>query len=315
MNRFREGLLARKDFVVTCELVPGRGHAGVGIDAILRFAEEAKGSPHVYALSVTDNAGGNPALCADVLGPEIQDIGNELLVHFSCKDLNRNMIEARGYALQRAGVRNLLVITGDYPISGYFGLPKPVFDIDSVNALHYLKEMNRGLEVGENRKAEKLEPTDFFLGAVASPFKATEASAVMQYLKLEKKIRAGADFVITQLGFDARKFAEFLRYVRDFLGSDIPVMGSVYVLSAGAARFMNRGEIPGCYVIDRLAEDLAEEARSPDKGRGARLERAARQVAILKGLGYNGAHNFHDANYLTFHRIEKFARLPVEYGP
>jgi methylenetetrahydrofolate reductase (NADPH) len=62
------------------------------------------------------------------------------------------------------------------------------------------------------------------------------------------------------------------------------------VLSAGAARFMNRGEVPGCYVVDRLVEDLTEEARAPDKGKGARLERAARQVAILKGLGYNGVH-------------------------
>jgi len=290
MNRLREGLAARKDFVVTCELVPGRGHTGSAIDAIFKFAEEAKGDPHVYALSVTDNAGGNPALCADVLGPEISQIGNELLVHFSCKDLNRNMIEARGYALQRAGIRNLLVITGDYPISGYFGLPKPVFDIDSVNALHYLQQMNRGLEVTSGRKTEKLEPTDFFLGAVASPFKATEASAVMQYSKLEKKIRAGADFIATQLGYDARKFAEFIRYVRDYLGSDIPLVGSVYVLSAGAARFMAKGEVPGCYVHPRLVSDLEKEAEAPDKGKGARLERAARQIAILKGLGYNGAH-------------------------
>jgi methylenetetrahydrofolate reductase (NADPH) len=290
MNRFREGLRSRKDFVVTCELVPGRGHTGSSIDAILKFAEQAKGDPHVYGLSVTDNAGGNPALCADVLGPEIRDIGNELLVHFSCKDLNRNMIEARGYALQRAGIRNLLVITGDYPISGYFGLPKPVFDIDSVNALHYLKQMNRGLEIVNGRKAEKLEPTDFFLGAVASPFKFTEASAVMQYRKLEKKIRSGADFIATQLGYDSRKYAELLRYVRDCLGSDIPLVGSVYVLSAGAARFMGRGEVPGCYVHPRLVSDLEEEARGDDKGKGARLERAARQIAILKGLGYNGAH-------------------------
>lgn len=290
MNRLREGLLARKDFVVTCELVPGRGHAGVGIDAILKFAEEARNSPYVHALSVTDNAGGNPALLADVLGPEMQKMGHELLVHFSCKDLNRNMIEARGYALQRAGIRNLLVVTGDYPISGFFGLAKPVFDIDSVNALDYLKQMNEGLEVTNGRRREKLEPTEFFLGAVVSPFKSSEASAVMQYVKLEKKLRAGADFIITQLGYDARKFAELVGYVREHLRSEVPLMGSVYVLSAGAARFMARGEVPGCYVHPRLVSVLEEEAAAPDKGRQARLERAARQIAILKGLGYDGAH-------------------------
>ena len=290
MRRIREGLASREQFVVTCELVPGRGYTGVGIDNILKFAEEARGSRHVYGLSITDNAGGNPALWADVLGPEIATIGCDLMVHFSCKDMNRNMIEARAYALKRAGITNLLVITGDYPVTGFFGQPKPVFDIDSVTALHYLQEMNRGLEVGVPGKTLRLEATDFLLGAVASPFKATEASAVMQYLKLEKKIRAGAHFVVTQLGYDARRSAEFIRYVRQILRSQIPVMGSVYVLSAGAARFMNRGEVPGCYVLDRLVEDLAEEAKASDKGKGARLERAARQAAFLKGLGYNGAH-------------------------
>ncbi len=290
MKRFKEGLLSGKDFVATCELVPGRGHTGMGIDNIMKFAEEAKDSKYIYGLSLTDNAGGNPALCADILGPEIQSLGPDLLVHFSCKDMNRNMIEARAYALKRAGVTNLLVITGDYPISGAFGLPKPVFDIDAVIALHYLRQMNEGLEVESGRKTIKLDPTDFFLGAVTSPFKATEASAYMQYYKMEKKIRVGAHFIATQLGYDSRKFAEFYKYVRQILGLNIPLIGSVYVLSAGAARFMAGGEVPGCYVSDRLVGVLQEEAKAEDKGKSDRLTRAAKQVATLKGLGYNGAH-------------------------
>jgi methylenetetrahydrofolate reductase (NADPH) len=290
MGRFRQSLQGGREFVVTCELVPGRGYKGAGIDNILKFAEQARGSKYIYGLSFTDNAGGNPALCADVLGPEIATIGCDILVHFSCKDMNRNMIEARAYALKRAGITNLLVITGDYPVTGFFGQPKPVFDIDSVTALHYLKEMNQGLEAASGAQSFRLEPTDFFLGAVASPFKVTEASAVMQYAKLEKKLRAGAEFIVTQLGYDSRKSAEFIRYLREVLKARTPVMGSVYVLSAGAARFMNRGEVPGCYVIDRLVETLEEEAKSTDKGKAARLQRAARQVAVLKGLGYNGAH-------------------------
>lgn len=290
MERFRQTLESGKEFVVTCELVPGRGYKGAAIDNILKFAEHARDSRRISGVSVTDNAGGNPALSPDVLCPEIAALGCDILVHFSCKDVNRNMVEARAYALKRAGITNLLVITGDYPVVGFFGQPKPVFDIDSVTALQYLSEMNKGLEAPSGRQTIRLEPTDFYLGAVASPFKVTEASAVMQYIKLEKKIRAGAHFIVTQLGYDARKSAEFIRYMRRVIGSDLPVMGSVYLLSPGAARFMNRGEVPGCYVIDRLVEAVEREARAPDKGRSARLERAARQIAILKGLGYSGVH-------------------------
>ena len=290
MRQFRDSLEAGTGFVVTCELVPGRGYQGVAIDNVLKFAEQARDSQFIKGVSITDNAGGNPALSPDVLCPEIAALGVDIIVHFSCKDMNRNMIEARAYALKRAGITNLLVITGDYPVMGFFGQAKPVFDIDSVVAMHYLSEMNRGLETGTGRKSLRLEPTDFFLGAVASPFKMTEASAVMQYVKLEKKLRAGAHFVMTQLGYDSRKSAEFIRYVRHQLKSDVPVMGSVYLLSAGAARFMNRGEVPGCYVIDRLLKTIEGEAEQPDKGKGARLERASRQIAILKGLRYDGVH-------------------------
>ena len=42
MNRFREGLRSRKDFVVTCELVPGRGHTGSSIDAILKLLTDSE---------------------------------------------------------------------------------------------------------------------------------------------------------------------------------------------------------------------------------------------------------------------------------
>ena len=290
MSRFREALTKKEEFVITCEFVPGRGLKGKRIDNIMQFAEDVAGAEEIHALSLTDNAGGNPAFSADILGYHLMAMGVDVIVHFSTKDMNRNAIEARAYALKRHALSNLLVMSGDYPIAGFLGIPKPVFDVDSVMALHYLKRISEGLEVQEGRKTLTLEGTDFFLGAAASPFKWTEASSVLQYYKLEKKIRAGADFMVSQLGYDSRKYIEFIRYVRDYLGSDIPLIGSVYVLSAGAARFMNSGEVPGCYVDDRQLAAIREETKAEDKGKGARLERASRQMAIIKGLGYNGAH-------------------------
>ncbi len=290
MDKFKNAVLGRKEFVVTCEHVPGRGLKGKKIDNIVNFAEQIAGSKLIHALSLTDNAGGNPAFSADMLAFHIIAMGIDVIVHFSCKDMNRNAIEARAYALKKCGLTNLLVISGDYPISGFLGIPKPVFDIDSVIALHYLKRISKGLEIKEGRKLIKLDGTDFFLGAATSSFKYTEASLVMQYKKMEKKIRAGADYIIPQLGYDTRKHIELIQYIRNHLNSDIPVIGSVYLLSAGAGRFMNKGGVPGCYVSDEMFEKLKEEAKSPDKGKGAILERAAQQTAIIKGLGYSGVH-------------------------
>lgn len=41
---------------------------------------------------------------------------------------------------------------------------------------------------------------------LSSPFKKYESEVMAQYFRLYKKVRTGVDFIITQLGFDARKF-------------------------------------------------------------------------------------------------------------
>jgi methylenetetrahydrofolate reductase (NADPH) len=290
MMDFRTFLGSGNGFAVTCELVPGRGFHGKEIDSIFRFSEAAKDSGEVHAVSLTDNAGGNPAILTDGIARELAEAGVEVIMHFSLKDLNRNMAESRAYALMRQGIRNLLVLSGDYPRAGSFGVSQPVFDLDSVGGLALLKRMNAGMEVTVGTRTRTLEKTDFFLGAVTSPFKWREASSFMQYAKLAKKVYAGARFIISQLGFDSWKHAELIAHARANLGIDIPILGSVYLLTPGAARLMRRGEVPGCFVDDGLLARVEEEGKSADKGRHARLDRAALQVAILKGLGYRGAH-------------------------
>ncbi|MBN1410756.1 MAG: methylenetetrahydrofolate reductase C-terminal domain-containing protein [Spirochaetales bacterium] len=290
MGCFKSSLLDNRGFTITCELVPGRGYIGKDVERVFRFAKDASTSDEIRTVSLTDNAGGNPALSPDVLGPEILDMGLDLIIHISCKDMNRNALEARIMALHRFKITNLLIVTGDFPFTGYLGLPKPVFDMDSVTLCYYVKQMNKGIEVVLRNKSDKLSPTDFFIGSCVSPFKWDEGSSVMQYVKLEKKIAAGSDYLITQLGYDARKFHETIHYIRHHLGSRIPVLGSVYMLSAGAAKMMNSGEIPGCYVSDGLLNAVREERNSEDKGKKARLLRAAKQIAVLKGLGFTGAH-------------------------
>jgi methylenetetrahydrofolate reductase (NADPH) len=53
---------------------------------------------------------------------------------------------------------------------------------------------------------------------------------------------------------------------------------------------MNRGDVPGCVVTDELCRVIEKEAEAPDKGRAARLRRAAKLIAVLRGLGFHGVH-------------------------
>lgn len=235
----------------------------------------------ICAVSITDNAGGYATLAPDVIGQEIIARGMDVISHFSCKDKNRNKMESLLYGWDRIGLQNLLVITGDYPQQGYRGQPKPVFDLDSVQVIDLLHGLNNGSASGP--------ATSFYIGVAISPFKYSEAELTMQYLKLQRKINRGAHFGISQLGFDCRKYHELIQY-RSALDADFPILGNVFMANAGVAKLMHEGHIPGCIMPDDLLHTIQEESRTTDKGKQARLERGAQQLAIMRGLGYDGAH-------------------------
>ena len=287
-NRLKEAL-NNKEFVVTVELVPGRGAREEAQEKALAEAERIYSSGRVHAISVTDNPGGNPALLADAVAEELHTGGIETLAHFSCKDRNRNQFLSQLYVLERRGIKNLLLMSGDYTYSGWEGRARPVFDLDPVQLLLMVSEMNAGLVVPGMKDSTQELPTHFFSGAVVNPFKWTEGEVLTQYFKLEKKILSGAQFIITQLGYDSRKMEELLLYIKE-RGYTTPVLANIYLTSAATARYMKGGNIPGTYISDDFLALLEEEARASDKGRQARFLRAAKMVAIARGLGFAGVH-------------------------
>lgn len=289
VNRFKESLMDKSILSITWELVPGRGAREKAQDEAVKAAEQAANGGKVHAVTITDMPSGSPAITADALGMEVLKKGIEPLIHFTCKDKNRNQMEGQMYAMDRAGVRNLLMMTGDYVNTGYQGRPMPVFDIDVMHSLELIKEMNQGLEYKGSKGIIKHQPSDFFAGAVCSPFKKTESETMLQYYKLSKKVNSGAEFIVSQLGYDARKIHELIQFMKQYR-LNVPVIGNIYVLPLGAAKLMNRNGLPGCVVTDKLASDLEKESAAPDKVLGARLLRAAKMYALMKGMGYDGVH-------------------------
>lgn len=290
MNRFKQLLTETDTFAITCEHVPGLVSGGKKIDDILKFAERGVATGLVHAISLTDNPSGAPAIEPDILARELESLGMPAIVHVTTKDLNRGMMESRLRALDRMGVRNLLVMSGDFPTTGQAGLSMPVFDIDPVHTLTMVTLMNRGLRIADQTRAlEETPSADFFHGAVFSPFKGTEPETMTQLAKMQLKARAGAQYFVTQFGFDAGKLRPVPAYLAE-RGITVPVLGSVFILRKGAASAMHRGGVPGSLVTDELLETITREAEAPDKGKAGSLERAAKQIAVLKGLGFRGAH-------------------------
>jgi len=279
---FQNDVFVPGEFITTLELVPGNDSMGRSVDTVMGIARDSFSDGRVSAVSITDNPGGNPSLSPDVLGHDIFKVGMDVIVHFTCRDLNRVGMESRALQLAMMGMKNLLALTGDYTGKGFGGQGAPVFDLDAVSLLMMLEQLN-------DRLYEAGDPDGFFTGCAISPFKYTEAESFVQYAKLCRKISAGASFIITQLGYDARKFAELMGVLKQ-LEVNLPVLGSIYLLTPRSARIMNQGRIPGALVSNKLLAKISDEWRDPKQGRIKAIERAARQGAILKGLGYQGMH-------------------------
>ena len=290
MATLRERLDRADAFVVAAELVTSRGLLSADSGRALQArARELAANPRIDVLSITDNPGGHAMLAPDTLGHDLLSLGQDVVIHLSCKDWNRNALESRGWKLGSEGFRNVLCMSGDYPVTGHRGHAAPVFDIDSVGLIGLLAEMNAGLLPDERRSAPELGRTDFFLGCVVTNHKRYEREVIPQYLKLRKKAAAGARFVINQIGYDTRKDDELLRWIRRE-ALPLATLANVYVLSPTAARAFHRGAIPGVIVTDELLELVERRAASPDRGRAFFVDFAARHVAVARGLGFAGVY-------------------------
>lgn len=292
MYTLRDQLADPTRFLVATEMVSVRGPMmGVSAIKVRNFANDLVACPAIDWISITDNAGGNPQLAPLVLGRPILYAGKEVVIHLTCKDLNRNGLESEAWMLNSEGFHNILAMTGDYPVSGSEGLARPVFDIDSVGLISLLTNMNRGLAACDpSGKSRQLEKTQFRIGAVTTNFKLREGEVIPQYLKLRKKVEYGAEFIINQIGFDSRKMSELRCYMDSHGMQQTPLIGNVYLLSPRVAELFHEGRIPGVVVTTELRELCLQQNASPDKGKGFFLEFAAKQIAVYRGLGFRGVY-------------------------
>ncbi|MDZ4200361.1 MAG: methylenetetrahydrofolate reductase, partial [Kiritimatiellia bacterium] len=127
-------------FLYGAEIVSTRGIPAPGEPSRLIELGRALGSnPKVDWISITDNPGGNPMLPPDWIAGRLAGMKTPLVIHLSCKDLNRNGLESAAWRYAQEGLDNILALTGDYPVAGIGGLARPVFDLDSVSLIAMLK--------------------------------------------------------------------------------------------------------------------------------------------------------------------------------
>ena len=241
-------------FVVTAEVGPPKG---VDIQEMLNDAELMRG--RVDALNVTDQQSSVMRLGSLATCRLLQEKGLETVLQMTCRDRNRIALQSDLLSAYVLGIENVLCLTGDHVSLGDHPQAKPVFDLDSVSLLVAAKELEQGRDLAGK---ELTGAPHFCLGAVVSP----GADPVEpQIIKMEKKVKAGAQFFQTQAVYEPEKFEEFMKAITHL---NIPVLvGIVLLKSAGMARFMNKN-VAGVFVPQELIDemDAAPKGRKLEKG-------------------------------------------------
>ncbi|NLF09544.1 MAG: methylenetetrahydrofolate reductase [Pirellulaceae bacterium] len=278
-------------FVYGAEIVSSRGpQSHDSPSALASFAKDLLADSRIGWISITDNPGGGPMMPPDWIAAHVADDPGRVVIHLTCKDMNRSGLESAAWRYASEGFENILALTGDYPTGGYSGLAEPVFDLDSVALIDLLRSMNEGLTVpGRGGKTETLGKTNFYIGCAVSPFKRHERELLPQFFKLVRKIAAGAEWIVPQLGYDMRKFHEIKLFLQA-RGINVPIIGNVYLLTKGVAKLFNSGKLAGCVVSNELLHKAEKYAAGPDKGKQFFRELAAKQLAVFKGLGFAGGY-------------------------
>ncbi|HJD13783.1 MAG TPA: methylenetetrahydrofolate reductase [Candidatus Ruminococcus avistercoris] len=246
-------LFERGEFVVSAEVGPPKGFH------VEHLLEEAKTYlSDITAVNVTDNQSSVMRLGSLAMCKALKDEGLTPIYQLTCRDRNRIALQSDLLSAAMFGIENLLLLTGDHTKLGDHPQAKPVFDLDSVSLIHAVTRLESGVDLGGNELVG--EPPKFAKGAVVSP---CSDSVDAQLAKMERKVRAGADYFQTQAVFEPEKFIKFMEKAKEF-GKPVQV-GIIIPKSAGMAKFMNNN-VAGIHVPDEMIEELAKDKERTKAG-------------------------------------------------
>lgn len=214
--------------------------------------------------------------------------GVTVVPHLICGGFTREDTEDALIDLHFLGMHNLLVLRGD-PLKGEKRfIPEEDGHANAIDLVKQIMKMNRGIYLEE--EMENATPTDFSVGVAGYPekhFEAPNLETDLMYLK--EKVDAGADYIVTQMFFDNRKFFEFVRRCRE-IGITVPIIPGIKPIT-----YLNDVSLlPQTFSVE-IPEDLVREIRKCKTSREAKqvgLEWATEQSRELKDAGVPVIHYY-----------------------
>jgi methionine synthase / methylenetetrahydrofolate reductase(NADPH) len=243
--------LVKKEFITLVELVSPKG---VTPSAQVERARRLRHAG-IDAINIPDGPRASARMSALALAAILQrEVGIETVLHFACRDRNVIGMQSDLLGAWALGLRNVLAITGDPPKLGNYPQATAVFDVDAIGLTNIIARLNHGLDLAGNPIGD---PTAFSVGVGVNP---GAINLDEELRRLDWKIEAGAEYMITQPVFDLRILDRFIKRIQHIT---IPLICGIWPLvSYRNAEFMNN-EVPGATVppeiLDRMRKTTTKE--------------------------------------------------------
>jgi methylenetetrahydrofolate reductase (NADPH) len=214
--------------------------------------------------------------------------------HLLCRGFTRQETEDVMIELSFLGIHNVLAIRGDE--TNYL---KPHNGNHTVNVyaselVDQLTDLKKGVYLEE---IENSDPMDICIGVGGYPEKHVESpSSKRDIMYLKAKVDAGADYIVTQMMFDNKAFARFVRDSRH-AGIEVPILPGIKILNS----MRQLTSLPKNFHISIPDELIDEVHESPKHVKEIGIRWAVRQCEELLNSGTRCIHFYilNDAEAVT----------------
>jgi len=257
------------------------------------------------AITLADNSLATTRMSNMALGAIIKrELGIEPIVHVACRDRNLIGQQSHMMGLHALGINQILVITGDPARVGDLPGASSVFDVSSFDLIRMVKQLNEGTAFSGRLMKNKAQ---FVVGAAFNPHVRHLDAAVA---RLERKVEAGADYIMTQPVYDVETLVQIHEATKHI---PVPIfIGVMPITSSRNAEFLHN-EVPGI----KIAKDILERIKRVD-GLAARAEgvQIAKELLDEAVKRFNGIYLITPFNYydMTVELTQYVREITAEVG-
>jgi len=197
------------------------------------------------------------------VGAMLKDrFGIDPLLHLSCRDKNLLGLQSELMGMSALGIHHVLPLTGDPAKSGDHPGASSVYDVSSIELIGIIKRMNEGV----NYTGKSIKITSRFI--IGCTFNPNAKNLDAQVSRLERKIAAGAQYVMTQPVFETRLVEEMHRRT-NHLG--VPIFTGVWPLLNGRQAEFLHNEVPGIVIPEHVRARMAGKEGAEGRKEGIEL--------------------------------------------